>query len=237
MHRLRFINGGLGQGSWSRQWLKGQIVQLCSECFHEGVARVDLVGEIARIELFPERMSDKSRVFVMSQQVFDGIFLRELPYQAGIGPQLVFGEGVGSVADVFDAYGGVVEPNDVSRHNGVGQKSIDRAVSVDEIVCGDVEGASMAYFASRRGQKDGIKGRKRALYVGYGRPVDDDHLRLDGWPVYLHAVVTFHVFDGEPCPRTVKGDGPIDDFHACTCILTKSLPMTGSCRPERDGQY
>ena len=78
-------------------------------------------------------------IFVVSNEVSDGILRRQIAHQSGIGLDLGIGERIlCSVAHVFNADGVMVEADAVSGHPCLWNQAIDGAVAVYQEVRRDV---------------------------------------------------------------------------------------------------
>jgi hypothetical protein len=102
-----------------------------------------LRGAVLGIALEEVRVVVEPRRLVVADEVGDRVARGEVADEGGVGLDLRFGERkFGAVADVLDADREVVEADAVAGEAGVGEDLDDGAVAIDEVVGGDVEGAS-----------------------------------------------------------------------------------------------
>lgn len=130
----------------------------------------------------PKRMIGKIRILVMSDEVINaGVFVLKVFDKFQVGLQLRWCEivGIAFASNVFDPYGTVVEPYDMSGHCRLIHKPVNPAVSVDHKMCRDIKVGCLVDICPVAGEGRSDKAFHRGIEVIAGCPMDHDDTRSD----------------------------------------------------------
>ena len=196
-----------------------EIGELGANALHEIVAGVGFSSAITWDELQKECGLFHAAIFVMAEQVADGIFCGQIANESGVGIYLAIRKRVFlGIAYVFNADGDAVQADAVARHPCFGHEAIDRAVAVDQELRRDVEFAFTLEFGTR-GFDAGVakvvpgssKGRRYCV-------MQNDSLRGDCDVLSLGSVMFVDIVEGELDALLVEGDGLVNDVEIVGCL-------------------